>query len=91
MKYIEKLSVRILLSVLVGFLFAGAFTKISYTCAPIDGAAGCVSIEKAIMHPGDLLSNKQASLVQFATTFAASGLGAFATLFILIQMKPRHY
>ena len=80
MKLIHKLSVRIAIALVIGVLFAGAGTKITYTCALVDGAQGCTSFEKAIMHPNDLLDNKQNSLVKFSTTFALTSLIAFAIL-----------
>lgn len=80
MKYIDKLSVRIRIAFVVGFLLASIGTKITYTCVPIDGAKGCVSFEKAIMHPSDLLNNRQDSLVKFSTTFVISSLVTFIIL-----------
>lgn len=83
MKYNHKLSVRILTSLVIGLLLAGAVTKITYSCAPIDGAADCVSYDKAIMHPSDLLNNKQDSLVHFFEAFVISSLVSFAVLSII--------
>jgi hypothetical protein len=89
MKYIHKLSVRITVAALVGFLLAGAFTHITYTCTPIEGAAGCVSFDKAVMHPNDLLRNKQGSLVHFSETFVITSLVVFVILELLIREKKR--
>lgn len=91
MKYIHNLSVRILVAFVVGFLLASAGTKITYSCAPIGGAAGCVSFDKAIMHPSDLLNNKQDSLVHFSDAFVISSLVSFAVLSIInvVQKKPK--
>lgn len=83
MKYIHKLSVKILAALLIGFLLASTGTKITYSCAPVDGAAGCVSFDKAIMHPSDLLNNKQNSLVHFSEAFAISSLVSFAALSVI--------
>ncbi len=83
MKYIHNLSIRIAVAIVVGFLLAGAATKITYSCAPVDGAAGCVSFDKAIMHPSDLLNNKQDSLVHFSETFVVASLISFAVLSIV--------
>ncbi|MGB4967505.1 MAG: hypothetical protein WBO35_04870 [Candidatus Saccharimonadales bacterium] len=91
MKYIHKLSVRILAALVIGFLLAGAGTKITYSCASVDGAAGCVSFDKAIMHPSDLLNNKQDSIVHFTEAFVISSLVSFAVLSIIdvAQKKPK--
>lgn len=67
-------------AVVIGLLFAGSRTTITYDCVPIDGAKGCVSFEDAIMHPGDLINNKQNSLVRFSTNFALSSLTTFALI-----------
>ncbi len=83
MKYVNKLSVRIVIAVVISFLLAGAATKITYTCPPIDGAAGCVSHDKAVMRPSDLLNNKQDSLVHFSETFMIASLISFALLGVL--------
>jgi hypothetical protein len=80
MKLLHKLSVRIVIAVVIGFLFASAGTDIAYMCAPIDGAAGCASFDKALMHPSDLLNNEQNSLRRFSMTFAITSLVAFALL-----------
>jgi hypothetical protein len=78
MKHINKLVVIIVVAVVIGFLLAGVSTKITYTCAPPPGTEGCVSFDKAVMHPQDLLGNKQDSLVQFAKTFTIASVVAFA-------------
>jgi len=78
---------KIVAAVLIGFLIAGAGTKIIYTCPPIDGAAGCASLDKAVMHPGDLLRNKQESLVHFSETFVITSLVGFVILELLIREK----
>lgn len=87
-----KFSVRIAVAIVVGVFVAGASTKIVYTCVPIDGAAGCMSFDKAIMHPGDLLNNKQESLVRFSTVFATTSLLGFTVMGIveaaLKKQKP---
>ena len=82
MKQINKLSVKIAIALLIGFLYAGAFTSISHDgCKPpIDGAQGCATIEKAVMHPGDLLDNKQDSMVRFFSAFASVSIGTLALL-----------
>lgn len=91
MKLFCKLPVRIVAAVAIGLLLAGAGTKITYGCAPIDGAVGCVSFEKAIMHPGDLLGNKQDSLVHFSVAFVVAALVSFVALSIVdvAQKRPK--
>lgn len=89
MKYIDKLSVKVIVAVLGGLLFAGAFTKITYSCTPVDGASGCVSFDKAIMHLGDLVSNKQDSLMHFSVTFMVTSLIIFALLSIVSMAKSK--
>jgi hypothetical protein len=89
MKHINKLAVRIVAAIVIGFLLAGAGTDIPYTCAPIDGAEGCVSFDKAVMHPSDLLSNKQNSLVIFSTFFVITSLIIFAFLSALRLAQKR--
>lgn len=80
MKNIQKLSVRIILAVLVGFVFAASRTTMTYDCPLIDGAKGCTAFEDAITHPSDLLNNRQNSLVRFSRTFAISSLVTFAVV-----------
>ena len=63
MKHINKLPLIIAAAVIVGFLIAGSRTTINYDCALVDGAQGCVSSEDAVMHPIDLINNRQNSLV----------------------------
>lgn len=89
MKYIDLLSVRITLAVFVGFLFAGAFTKITYTCTPIDGVSGCMSFDKAVMHISDLMSNKQDSLIHFSITLVVTSLAIFALMSIFTMAKKK--
>jgi hypothetical protein len=71
---------RFILSVAVGFLLAGAVTHIQYPCTSTVSGEGCVSFEKAIMHPNDLANNKQNSLTSFAETFAVSTIVSFTLL-----------
>lgn len=87
MKYLEKISVRIAVALIVGFLIAGSNTSIKYDCPPIDGAMGCTAFEDAILHPGDLLNNEQNSLVRFSRTFAVSSVITFALISAVIIVK----
>ena len=89
MKYISKLSVRIVVAVAIGFLFAGIGTHITYSCPLTDGAAGCVSLAKAVDHPNDLLHNKQDSLTHFSEIFIITSLSSFAILSIFSLDQKR--
>lgn len=89
MKYVNKLSARTVIALIVGFLLASIGTKVTYTCVPNDGAKGCVSFEKAIMHPNDLLNNRQDSFIKFSTAFAVSSLVAFALLSMVSMMGEK--
>ena len=80
MKYIAKLWVRIAVALALGFLFASTTTKIIYPCPLTNGAKGCMSFEKAVMHPNDLRNNKQNSLHNFSMSFAWVSLASFALL-----------
>jgi len=75
-----RLSTYMLLALIAGVLFAGAFTDITYPCPLLPGDAGCVSYEKAVMHPSDLASNYQGSLAQFVLKF----LVVFAIVLVLL-------
>lgn len=86
----SSLKVRIAVAVVVGFLLAGAGTNITYTCEPRAGEEGCASFEKAIMHPNDLFSNKQDSLVQFSTIFAITSLVSFTLLSVIVLAQKRN-
>jgi hypothetical protein len=63
----RNLMVYILLAFLIGAGFASFATKITSSCPPLpdEPAAECVSFDKALLHPKDLLLNSQGSLVQF--------------------------
>jgi hypothetical protein len=76
----KRLFKYMLLALIAGVFFAGAFTHITYPCQPLPGYAGCVSYEKAIMHPRDLASNVQGSLAQFLLKF----LVVFAIVLVLL-------
>ncbi|HCR55781.1 TPA: hypothetical protein DIV49_02305 [Candidatus Saccharibacteria bacterium] len=89
MKLLHKVSVRIVIALVVGFLLAGALTKITYTCTPIDDSVNCVAFDKAIMHPADLLNNKQNSLVKFSLIFAISAVTIFAILTVITKYHAR--
>ena len=82
MKHINNLTVRILAATLIGFLIAGITTKNTCDCPNFvkEPNSGCISFEKVVMHPGDLITNKQNSLVRFSTTFAIGSLASFALL-----------
>lgn len=67
----RKYLLFILVALVDGLLFAGAFTHITYPCPPHpdDPTSYCVSFDKAVMHPIDLASNVQGSLTQFLFKF----------------------
>jgi hypothetical protein len=93
MKYVKKLPIRILIALIAGFLLAGAFTKITYSCAPSavpagESASQCVAFEKAVMHPSDLFSNKQDSLTKFSAIFAVTSMVTFAILSVIKFIRP---
>ncbi|MDP2685539.1 MAG: hypothetical protein Q8P20_11015 [bacterium] len=75
-----RFSTYMLLALIAGVLFAGAFTHITYPCPLLPGDAGCVSYAKAVMHPIDLASNYQGSLAQFLLKF----LVVFAIVLVLL-------
>ena len=79
MKYINKPSIRVAVSVIIGFIFAGAWTSIQYQCDPLDNK-GCVAFESAILHPKDLINNEQDSLVTFSRYMALSSVVCLAIL-----------
>jgi hypothetical protein len=72
MKSFGSIFIRAVVACIVAFLIAGAGTKITYDCEPSPQSEGCVSFEKAVMHPKDLSSNYQNSLVRFVALFAAA-------------------
>ncbi|MBP6880952.1 hypothetical protein KBC31_04980 [Candidatus Saccharibacteria bacterium] len=81
MKYLNKLSVQIVMALVIGFLLAGAGTHIGYPCDPKPAdAIGCESHEKAVMHPKDLFDNKQNSLVIFSQRFAIYSIVTLSVL-----------
>jgi hypothetical protein len=88
MKLTNNLTIRIVTTIVIGFLLAGAGTKITYTCVPPNGELGCTSFEKAVMHPGDLLKNKQNSLSHFSETFVITSLTSLA-LFTVVSSTQK--
>ncbi len=92
MKYLNKLSVKITIAIIVGFLLAGAGTHIKYPCDPKPAdAIGCESLDKAVMHPKDLLGNKQDSLMIFSRRFAITSIATLALIgaVSVIQQKKK--
>jgi len=97
MKHISKLSVRIVIAVIIGFLFASIGVGIAHNtsqCTTADVPKGesisqCVSIKKTFIHPDDLFHNKRDSLIHFSETFVVASLTTFAILsvFRLVQKK----
>ena len=91
-----RLSIYILLALIAGIGFAGAFTHITYPCPLLPGDAGCVSFEKAVMHPIDLASNMQGSLTQFLLKFLVVFviilllLIVFNTVWVWAKKRERH-
>lgn len=78
MKHVNKPSAIILGAIIVGFLLASIGTKVTYSCLPSGDDKGCVSFEKAIMHPFDLFHNRQGSLTDFFSLFVISSLVTIA-------------
>ncbi len=99
MKYLNKLSAKITISVVIGLLLAYAGVGITHVTRPCtlaevpkgESISRCESIEKAFIHPHDLLTNKQNSLTHFSEAFVITSLLSFALLsfFNLAQKKPK--
>jgi hypothetical protein len=87
-KLLNKLYVRIIISAAIGFFLVGAWTNIQYPCPPLDNA-GCVVWESAIMHPLDLINNKQDSLKNFVTNFVIISLASLALLSVFSHSQRR--
>ncbi|HMT19384.1 MAG TPA: hypothetical protein PKD20_05460 [Candidatus Saccharibacteria bacterium] len=88
MKYIDKLSIRIVTAVVIGILLAGAWTDIQYQCDPLENK-GCVAFESAVLHPKDLINNKQGSLVTFSRYMVYSSAVCLAILTIINASQKR--
>lgn len=89
---LSKLYIRILISVAVGFLLAGAFIDIQYPCTetfPGEDITKCVAFEDALSHPNDLLANKQDSLTRFVSNFAIISLLCFALLSAYTRLQTK--
>lgn len=107
MKYLSKIWIRIVIAIILGFLWSAGSIDIAYPIGSPD--AGCaveqkngvntltgntsacrgIAYEDAISHPGDLISNKQNSLVRFITNIALVTAVSFAVIStpVLIQKK----
>lgn len=88
-KFLDKMYIRVILSVAVGFFVASTLTHITYPCTGYFEGIGCVSFEDAIMHPSDLLNNKQDSLTTFASKFAVISLATFTLLSIAHKLYTK--
>lgn len=92
LKLIHKFYVRILLSIFFGLLPAITLTHIKGPCTievPGEDISRCVSFGDAIMQPGELLNNKQDSLLRFSTTFATVSLVSFTLLSIVSYTQKK--
>lgn len=66
-----------------GLLAASTFTLVQSPCTttiPGEDIRHCVEFSKAVMHPNDLLNNKQNSLMKFSKTFVIVSVTSFALL-----------
>jgi hypothetical protein len=92
LKLLNELYARVIVSVVVGFLLASTSTLIQGPCTtvpPGENISRCVEFSKAVMHPRDLINNKQGSLADFAGTFAISSLVILALLSTYSQLHKR--
>lgn len=92
----RKMYLHVLISIVVGFLFAYEGTHIVYSpCLPSDNPGipynappgegkesltRCAEFVKALDKPRDLFHNKQDSLVHFSENFAGASLVCFALI-----------
>jgi hypothetical protein len=93
MKYLGKIWLRIAIAAIAG-LFVAGLTKMTYPCSPSivqfgESVDQCVSFEKSIMHPKDLLANRQDSLVDFTKTLLITSLFVFIILSILVLARTK--
>lgn len=84
---LKQFSKRILLALMAGALFAGAFTHITYPCPPFPGEVGCVRYDKVVMHPIDLASNVQGSLNRFLLDWLVGFVVVLAMLIALNKLR----
>ena len=93
MKHINKLSVRIIVAVVIGFLVASQTGIIIEPCTgvppPGENNAQCAEFSTALEHPSDLINNKQNSLDRFSKTLAVTSLVSFALLSIYSQHQKK--
>jgi hypothetical protein len=88
----SKLNVRILAAMAFGFLMASTFTHLQGPCTttiPSEDGSHCVEFSKAVMHPKDLINNKQDTLTKFVGTLAIGSLAGFALLSAYGQLRTR--
>lgn len=91
-RLIDKLSARILVATVFGFLIASTSTHLQGPCTttiPGENSSRCVEFSKAVMHPRDLINNKQNTLTKFAGTLAISSFVSFALLSVYGQLRTK--
>ena len=91
-KLTDKLSAQILIAVVFGFLIASLFTHLQVPCTttiPGENSSHCVEFSKAVMHPRDLINNKQDTLTEFVGTLAVSTLVSFVLLSIYSRLRTK--
>lgn len=82
-------------ALVVGFLFAAVTTSIQRPCPDepsvlTEKYAGCVSWEKALLHPDRLIANEQNSLTRFVIKFIVSaGVGYVLMWLVLKSLDQR--
>lgn len=92
-KLFKKHRNKIIIALLLGLLFASAFTHIQRPCTttiPGEDKTKCVEWSKAIINPSELLNNKQNSLVKFTETFVVVSVTGFVLLSIYSRYKRPH-
>jgi hypothetical protein len=78
-------SLKLLVAIALGLLFASTFTSIQTPCSttiPGEETQKCIEWSKVVMRPDELLSNSQSSLVRFSVTFFVISLSSYALLSI---------
>lgn len=85
-KLLPSLVVRIVASLIIGFLYAGISTKLHLPCDeslyPANDriAVDCVAVTKAVSEPDLLFHNEQDSLKEFTRSYIISSLIVFTLL-----------
>lgn len=96
MTHTNSFLAKVLAAVAIGLIIASTLTDATYPCNANDMLEGdsiarCIAWDEVVLHPSDLMSNREGSLLRFLTTFVVTALVSYAIISIVSRAYRKKF